>query len=145
MLLRLKPRLPVSRRARAAGLAAVLALSLTLAGALLAARVPLPGLSPRLERATVGFAWPEFRATRPVEDPARLQQLQRAIASARRTPGQLPTHLHYWRLILEYGNGRRVTLLAHQGGGAGRGDGAAVYRRPVRRLQARRRPARHGP
>lgn len=111
------PRLPGGRgRTVAAGL-------LALVGAVLLAapiwswlrgagdRMTLPGRSPRLVRATVAFAWPEYRASRTVDDPARLRALGRALAAAARTPGRMSPHSPYWRLTLAYSNGRKATLL----------------------------------
>ncbi len=66
-----------------------------LAGFLLLGRLASP---PPLEEATLGFAWPEFRQTAMVRNAARLTELARALARARRSPGLLPDHLLYWRL-----------------------------------------------
>ncbi len=58
---------------------------------------------PPLEGATLSYAWPELQQTRVLTDPARLAELSRALARARRSPGLLPGHLPYWRLTWRSG------------------------------------------
>lgn len=101
--MRLKPR-PVPAALLGVLLAALLAAGLAAGLALRPA--------PRLVGAEVGFAWPEFRATRTIGDRERLRALDRAVAAATRIPGPLPAHFPYWRLRLDFSDGRRVDLLA---------------------------------
>lgn len=101
--MRLKPR-PVPAALLGVFLAALLAAGLAAGLALRPA--------PRLVAAEVGFAWPEFRAVRAIGDRERLRALDRAVARAARIPGPLPAHFPYWRLRLDYSDGRRVDLLA---------------------------------